>query len=25
LRALGRVFELTPQAIAHARELVVRD
>ncbi|HUG51912.1 MAG TPA: SulP family inorganic anion transporter, partial [Terrimesophilobacter sp.] len=24
LRALGRVFELTPQAIAHARELVVR-
>jgi SulP family sulfate permease len=24
LKALGRVFELTPQAIAHARELVVR-
>ncbi|MEO7007345.1 MAG: SulP family inorganic anion transporter [Terrimesophilobacter sp.] len=25
LRALGRVFELTPQAIAHARQLVARD
>ena len=24
LRASGRVFELTPQAIAHARELVAR-